>query len=125
LFDVLLVEDNDMIGDAVAEQITADGNRVVWVKNVAAALEAIGDRPFDVVVLDLRLPDGHGFSVLDHIRARQIFTPVLVLTAFDQVTDQLAGLERGASDFLVKPFSLRDLTHRMAILANPHHEAHR
>lgn len=125
MFDVLLIEDNEMIGDAVADQVKADGHNVLWVKNVAAALQAIADRPFDVVVLDLRLPDGHGFCVLDHIRSQQMSTPVLVLTAFDQISDQLAGLQRGANDFLVKPFSLSDLSRRMSRLADPHHEASR
>jgi DNA-binding response OmpR family regulator len=114
--DILLVEDNEIIGDAIVSRMLADGNKVEWRKNVANSLAALDSRQYDCVVLDLRLPDGHGFSVLDTLRQRGMDVPVLVLTAFDQVSDRIAGMAHGANDHLVKPFSLTDLSKRVANL---------
>lgn len=115
--DIFLVEDNEIIGDAIVSRMVADGNTVEWRKSVASALAAEELEKYDCAVLDLRLPDGHGFSVLDAIRQRGFDMPVLVLTAFDQITDQMAGMARGADDYLVKPFSLAELSRRVAMLA--------
>ncbi|WP_312406229.1 response regulator [Rhizobium sp.] len=114
--EILVVEDNEIIGDAVTGRLQADGNSVEWRKSVASALAASELQTFDCVVLDLRLPDGNGFRFLDNLRDRGIRTPVLILTAFDQISDQIAGIAHGADDHLTKPFSLPELSRRVARL---------
>jgi DNA-binding response OmpR family regulator len=116
--DIFLVEDNEIIGDAIVSRMIADGNNVIWRKNVASALAAKEIKKYDCAVLDLRLPDGHGFSVLDAFRRDGSNIPVLLLTAFDQITDQMAGVARGADDYIVKPFSLFELSRRVAALTS-------
>ena len=114
--EILLVEDNTLIGDAIVGQLSASGGHVDWRQSVGEAIAAVNEQSYDCVVLDLRLPDGHGLSVLSHIRERSGITPVLVLSAFDQMTDRFAAMARGANAYLVKPFSLGDLEYRIASL---------
>lgn len=115
--DVLLVEDNALIGDAVREHIAADGGRVDWSVDIKQATGAIAARSYDCIVLDLRLPDGNGLCFLKRIREMGETAPVIILTAFDQVTDRLEGMRCGATDYLVKPFSLIELSRRIALVA--------
>lgn len=114
--DILLVEDNALIGDAIVGQLVASGGHVDWQLSVKDAMAAVEARFYDCVVLDLRLPDGHGLSVLGQIRNQSRHVPVLVLSALDQMSDRFAAMEQGADAYLIKPFSLDDLERRISIL---------
>ena len=109
---VLLVEDEPAIRSGLQDQFGREGYRVEVASDVQGALQAL-QRPFDLVVLDRRLPDGDGLDVLRHLRMRGDHTPVLVLSARGEADDRVTGLEDGADDYVVKPFHLRELLARM------------
>jgi DNA-binding response OmpR family regulator len=110
---VLLVEDDLMIAEAVRTALTQDGHLTEWVRDGAAAAAALSASRFDVVLLDLGLPQREGLSVLAELRGRGDATPVIIVTARDDVTSRVAGLDAGADDYLVKPFDLDELGARM------------
>lgn len=110
---MLLVEDDHVLGQAVQDQSVADGHSVDWVKGVVDAQAAIVSAPFELVLLDLMLPDGRGLDFLKARRAAGDATPVIVLTARDQISDRIAALDAGADDYLVKPFDLFELSARV------------
>ena len=114
---LLLVEDDRMIGDSLRAALRQEGHAVDWVYDAAAARAALGAERFDLVLLDLGLPEperlGSGLDLLRGLRARQDPTPVIVLTARDGVGDRVAGLDAGADDYLVKPFELDELAARI------------
>src|SRR5687767_11206254 len=109
---VLVVEDDPMIGRAVADGLQGDGYAVDWVQDGAAAELALKHGPYDLAVLDLGLPRKDGFEVLKSLRRARIEVPVLIITARDAVADRIAGLDHGADDYLVKPFDLDELLAR-------------
>jgi two-component system OmpR family response regulator len=110
---VLLVEDDDIIGDALHDHVVADGWDVDWVKDLKSALNATQARIYAVILLDLRLPDGSGLEVLRRLQCQSRDTPVIVLSAYDQVSDQIESRGSGAIDYLVKPFDLSELISRI------------
>ena len=114
---VLLIEDDTVLGAAVHDQIRADGHSVDWVKRLDEAEAGLRAGSFDLVLLDLMLPDGRGIPFLKRMRARGEVTPVIILTALDQVSDRIAGLNAGADDYLVKPFDLEELSARIGSVA--------
>ena len=114
--DILLIEDNNLIGDAIVGHMADGGDSVRWCQNAVDGMAAAGQGTYDCVVLDLRLPDGDGLSVLEHIRKLDRNVPVLILSAFDQLSDRMEGLASGADDYLIKPFSLPDLGIRISRL---------
>ncbi|GAB6048231.1 response regulator transcription factor [Sphingosinicella microcystinivorans] len=114
---VLLIEDDDVLGAAVRDQIASDGHSVDWVRRLDAADHAIAGVPYDLVLLDLMLPDGRGIPFLRRLRARGTAIPVIILTALDQVSDRIEGLNAGADDYLVKPFDLAELSARIGSVA--------
>ncbi|MBL1273733.1 MAG: response regulator transcription factor [Oceanospirillales bacterium] len=114
---VLLVEDTTGLGEAVRDQISEDGHAVDWVQSLAFADTSVKTTTYNLILLDLMLPDGHGFDFLKKLRARSDATPVIILTARDQVSDRIAGLNAGADDYLVKPFDLSELSARVAAVA--------
>ena len=114
---VLLVEDTIGLGEAVRDQISEDGHAVDWVQSLAFADTSVKTTPYNLILLDLMLPDGHGFGFLKKLRATGDTTPVIILTARDQVSDRIAGLNAGADDYLVKPFDLSELSARVAAVA--------
>ncbi|MBD9447373.1 response regulator [Rhizobium sp. 42MFCr.1] len=114
--NVLVVEDNINIGDAISAHVVADGHRVDWCVNLKDAACRLTSKKYDLVLLDLRLPDGNGLSLLRDIRRGDDKTPVIIMTAQDQYSDRLAGIEGGADDFLVKPFDLDELSVRMRLV---------
>lgn len=109
---VLVVEDDPMIGRAVAEGLQGGGYAVDWVRDGEAAELALKHGPYDLAVLDLGLPRKGGFDVLKSLRRARIEVPVLIITARDAVADRIAGLDHGADDYLVKPFDLDELLAR-------------
>jgi len=114
---VLLVEDTTGLGEAVRDQISEDGHAVDWVQSLGFADTSVKTTPYNLILLDLMLPDGHGFDFLKKLRAAGDTTPVIILTARDQVSDRIAGLNAGADDYLVKPFDLSELSARVAAVA--------
>ena len=112
----LLVEDDPMIGDTLRAALRMDGHAVDWVRDAAAAQSTLASERFDLVLLDLGLPQGSGLDVLRAARARGDATPVIVLTARDGLGDRVAGLDAGADDYLVKPFDLDELGARIRAL---------
>ncbi|HEV7558741.1 MAG TPA: response regulator transcription factor [Kofleriaceae bacterium] len=113
---LLLVEDNVVLGNSLTRGLTEDGFAVDAVSTGAAALRSLERRDIDGVVLDLGLPDMDGLAVLDSARARGIHAPILVLTARDDVKSRVGALDRGADDYLVKPFEYDELLARLRAL---------
>ncbi len=110
---MLLVEDDRALGQAVRDQSSADGHSVDWMTGVRDAEAAIVSASYELVLLDLMLPDGGGLDFLKARRASGDVTPVIVLTARDQISDRIAALDAGADDYLVKPFDLFELSARV------------
>lgn len=114
---ILLIEDDTVLGAAVRDQIAGDGHSVDWVTRLDAAGNAMAVAAYDLILLDLMLPDGRGIGFLRALRARGDVTPVIILTALDQVSDRIGGLNAGADDYLVKPFDLAELSARIGSVA--------
>ncbi|EPE96659.1 response regulator [Rhizobium grahamii] len=114
--NVLVVEDTVEIGDAVTAHMLDEGHSVDWCRNLKEAFGWLGGTNYDLVLLDLRLPDGNGLSLLRDIRAANNSVSVIIMTAQDQFSDRLAGIKGGADDFLIKPFSLSELSARMKLI---------
>jgi two-component system response regulator QseB len=110
---VLLVEDDRMIAEAVRTALGQDGHVTDWMADGAAALTALSKSRCDIVLLDLGLPRKDGLTVLKQLRERGDVTPVIIITARDDVRSRVAGLDTGADDYLVKPFDLDELAARM------------
>jgi two-component system, OmpR family, response regulator QseB len=114
---LLLVEDDEILGDGLAAGLKMEGYAVDWLTNGKLADEALKMNCYELVVLDLNLPDMDGLSILRALRARKDETPVLVLTAKDTVPDRVEGLDSGADDFVIKPFELDEVCARLRALA--------
>ena len=114
---ILLIEDDTVLGAAVRDQIAADGHSVDWMTRLDQAGDAMAGAAYDLVLLDLMLPDGRGLPFLKTLRGRGDVTPVIILTALDQVSDRIDGLNAGADDYLVKPFDLAELSARIGSVA--------
>ncbi len=110
---ILLIEDDMVLGAAVRDQIVGDGHSVDWVQRLDAAGEAMDGAAHDLLLLDLMLPAGRGIGFLRRLLSRGDVTPVIILTALDQVSDRIEGLNAGADDYLVKPFDLAELSARI------------
>ena len=110
---VLLVEDDRMIGEAVLQSLNDAAYAVDWVRDGQTALTAIGSQAYGVVLLDLGLPKKDGMEVLRLIRAKGILAPVLIISARDALEDRVRGLDRGADDYILKPFEMQELLARM------------
>ena len=113
---LLLIEDDALLGDGVQAGLQAHGFSVAWVTRAADADAALDSTAFDLVVLDLGLPDQDGLSLLARWRRLGRDEPVLVLTARDGVEHRVTGLNAGADDYLVKPFDLDELVARLHAL---------
>jgi two-component system, OmpR family, response regulator QseB len=106
---ILLVEDNEILGDGLYQGLKQHGYTVDWLKDGLAANYALEHESFDVVVLDLGLPKRSGIDVLKQMRQHDDNTPVLILTARDTIEDQIQGLEVGADHYIIKPVDLKVL----------------
>ncbi len=113
---VLVVEDDRTVGQFVMRGLEEQGMQVELAPDGTAALELISGTPFDVVVLDLRLPGVSGVEVLRTLRDRGITTPVLVLTAQDAVESKVQALRTGADDYVTKPFAFEEVLARVEAL---------
>ena len=114
---LLLVEDDEILGDGLAAGLKMEGYAVDWLTNGKLADEALKLNSYELVVLDLNLPEMDGISILRALRSRKNETPVLVLTAKDTIPDRILGLDSGADDFVIKPFDLNEVCARLRALA--------
>lgn len=110
---VLVVEDDQMIAEAIRTALRQDGYTVEWIADGASAAAVLATSCFDIVLLDLGLPRRSGLEVLRQARRQGTTTPVIIITARDDVQSRVAGLDSGADDYLVKPFDLDELAARM------------
>ena len=111
--NVLIIEDDPVIGKAVQKGLSEAGHSCDWIMDGKAGFEAASSQRHDVIVLDLLLPGEPGLSLLGRLRRQGILTPVIVLTALGSVEERVAGLNQGADDYLVKPFSMPELLARI------------
>lgn len=110
---LLLVEDTVDLAESVLAHLRAEGHAIDHAADAESARAALAVAEYGCVILDLGLPDGSGLSVLRDRRAQGDRTPVIVATAYDQISDRIAGLDAGADDYVVKPFDLRELSARI------------
>jgi len=110
-----------MLGDGLQAGLTQAGYAVDWLRDGEAAVAALSTESFAAVVLDLGLPKRDGLSVLQWLRARHDATPVLILTARDQLEDKVRGLDLGADDYVLKPFDLDEIAARLRALVRRAH----
>jgi len=110
---ILLVEDDDIMGDGIKIGLMALGQTVDWVQNANSAELAVKTAFYDVVILDLGLPDMNGMELLSRWRHKNVNIPVLILTAKDAIPDRIIGLQAGADDYMSKPFDLHELLARL------------
>ncbi|HEX4045565.1 MAG TPA: response regulator [Gammaproteobacteria bacterium] len=113
---ILLVEDDELLGEGTRKGLAQDGYTVDWVKDGAHADEALKIEKFDLIVLDLGLPNLSGIDILQNLRERGDTTPVLILTARESIEDRIKGLDTGADDYMIKPFNLDELLARLRSL---------
>lgn len=115
---ILLVEDNEKLAQSLTLGLHQEGHTVDYLLDGAAAEQRILQNPtaYDVIILDVMLPHRDGITVCQTVRAHTIMTPIIMLTAKDSVQDRVAGLDSGADDYVVKPFSFAELVARLKAL---------
>jgi heavy metal response regulator len=113
---ILVVEDESRIADFLSRGLVSAGYAVDVAATGGSAIDMIHSTDYDLVILDLGLPDVDGLTVLQKIRNRKVSPPVLILSARDAVDDRVKGLEGGADDYLVKPFAFVELLARVRVL---------
>jgi two-component system alkaline phosphatase synthesis response regulator PhoP len=113
---ILVVEDEHAVARGLEYALTGEGFSVLWAETGERALELVRSRNPHLVLLDIRLPDTSGFDICRQLRAEGMRMPILMLTARDEELDKVLGLELGADDYVVKPYSLRELLSRVRAL---------
>lgn len=113
---VLLVEDDQLLGDGVKTGLLQTGYNVDWVTDGLSALQAVKSEPFDLAIVDLGLPRLPGIDLIRQIRGMDLDIGILILTARDTIEDRVEGLDSGADDYLAKPFDLEELYARLRAL---------
>lgn len=113
---ILLVEDEPELGAVLAAKLTAEGFVMDHFGTLGAAIEAVMGASYRAVLLDRRLPDGDGLSLLPVLRTRASPPPVIILSALDDIPDRIAGLDAGAEDYLIKPFAFEELIARLRVV---------
>jgi two-component system OmpR family response regulator len=114
---VLLIEDDSALGEAVREHVASLGYGVDRMKRLDDARDAMATTAYELILLDLNLPDGRGLDFLRDLRLQGSRVPVIILTAQDQIASRIVGLNAGADDYLVKPFDLNELSARVGAVA--------
>lgn len=113
---ILVVEDELHLAAGIVENLVAEGYRAEVIDNGRKAVERIVDEDYDLVILDVMLPELDGFAVCEQVRARGKMTPVLFLTAKGGIDDRIRGLEAGGDDYMEKPFHLREFLLRVRVI---------
>lgn len=119
---IFLLEDDSSLGETLKEQFEAEGKEVVWCPNIQSAKTSLQTQKFDILILDIGLPDGNGFDLAAWVKKEQNQnqkTPIMFLTALNSAHDRLTGYELGADEYIPKPFHWRELKIRVQhVLAN-------
>ena len=111
--NILLVEDEEHLHHSIKLNFELEGYAITSSYNGSQALEALEAEYFDLIVLDLMLPDIDGINIVEHVRLNNIDTPILILSAKNSSTHRILGLKKGADDYLTKPFNLEELLLRV------------
>jgi DNA-binding response OmpR family regulator len=119
---ILIVEDEVPVARQITAALTEGGHDPTAVYSGEAALDEVSKRPFDLIVLDVRLPGIDGFELLQRLRTEHLASRVLLLTARSAVDDRITGLQLGADDYLPKPFAMRELVARVDALGRRYPE---
>lgn len=114
--NILLIEDDAVLADGLIHTLGANGYLVTCATTSAYAEQLLQAQDFDLIVLDLGLPDMDGLELLRRFRGRKMPLPIMILTARDGMNDRIQGIEQGADDYLTKPFELRELEARIHAL---------
>jgi two-component system OmpR family response regulator len=113
---IMLVEDDALLADGIVRALKRDGFAINWVSDGRSAQTCLVAEVPDVLVLDLGLPDMDGLELLAWLRGKGLQLPVLILTARDSTSDKVTGLDKGADDYLAKPFDIQELSARLRAL---------
>ncbi len=113
---LLLIEDEELLGEMIVEGLEAARHEVIWCRNGLVGFERAQEGGWAAILLDLMLPGMDGWSLCRRLRDRRDPTPILMLTARDEIEERVRGLELGADDYLVKPFAFPELKARIAAL---------
>lgn len=114
---ILVVDDHPEVRTVLRRTFEREGHRVTDVATLCDARDSLYNEPFDVIVLDVELPDGNGVDLCRSLRTEGVRTPILLLTAHGEVRQRVDGLDAGADDFLPKPFAIAELRARVRALA--------
>lgn len=114
--NILLVEDDAVLADGLSHTLGNGGYLLSWANTANYAQQLIDAQDFDLIILDLGLPDKDGLELLRWFRQQKIALPIIILTARDGINDRIDGIEQGADDYLTKPFELRELEARINAL---------
>jgi len=118
---ILLVEDDQLLGEGIKIALDREGYQTDWLKSGLQAKQALITEEFELVILDLGLPDIDGIELLKGARKSGLDLPILILTARDSIEDKIVGLDTGADDYLIKPFELSELKARLRALGRRRH----
>lgn len=110
---ILLIEDDPLLGKAIQRALEQLAYTLTWIRDGREAMAAVNDPSVDLLLLDLGLPNRDGFEILTEARSRRLRTPIIVMTARDDLESRIRGLDAGADDYLVKPFHLDELAARI------------
>ncbi len=120
---LLLVEDDSSLGETLQERLTKEGYSVVWEDTLQKAEQAASGKAFDLIILDVNLPDGSGFEFARKVREKSA-TPFIFVTAMNSAEHRLMGYEIGAEEFIPKPFHLKELLMRIKHVMDTHAAVH-
>jgi two-component system, OmpR family, response regulator len=114
--NILLIEDDDVLADGLTHMLSNSGYRVTGVTSGVYAEHLLKAQGFDLIVLDLGLPDIDGLQLLRRLRSQKLSLPIMILTARDDLNDRIKGISQGADDYMTKPFEFRELEARLHAL---------
>ncbi len=117
---ILLVEDDLPLGQSLQRVLTMAGHQVVWLRGAGDARRFLAEFPFELLLLDIGLPDESGLALLAWWRQQGRKTPVMMITARDSIEERVEGLDAGADDYLGKPFAMEELLSRVRALLRRH-----
>ena len=112
-----LIEDDPIMGESLAQRLTLEGAQVIWWRNKTEALKGLQTQDPDVIICDIRLPDGSGEDIFVEAKRRQCAWPFLFMTAYSDIDQAVRLMRAGAGDYVTKPFEMRVLLQRLASLS--------
>lgn len=118
---ILIIEDDKSIQQVISDNLEIEGHRITCASSGKAGLSFLSKHTYDLILLDIMLPEMHGFEVLTLMRARKIVAPVIILSAKNEEVDKVKGLDLGANDYITKPFGLLELIARVNVALRNNH----